>query len=167
MDLRARLNAGRVRRGPKPKKQPSGNAPYEREVVLRFGKQWCIFGSPWLQPNAFGRYPESSMPHPQSAERFATLESHVLGTIVQLHEFLDDDKLRELAAENSAFKTEVKYTITSITDLWLMTRRQFINEVNAQRSSGLSAVRNALPKIFRGSEHDIPMDIMGREQYKA
>ncbi|KAK1220497.1 hypothetical protein PQX77_016732 [Marasmius sp. AFHP31] len=140
MELKARL-AGSSRRGRKVKASSTRDAPYERDTVLRVGKQWCVFGSPWLDAGAFGVYPTNSMPHPQSPARFETTDSHLQGTIVQLHEFLGDDKLKEFAAENSQFRNE------------------FIANISAQRLSGMTHIRNGVSSIFHGFSVNIPTEI--------
>ncbi|KAJ8074168.1 hypothetical protein PM082_012460 [Marasmius tenuissimus] len=140
MVLKARLARG-SRRGRRSKAIVTRDAPYERDTVLRFGKQWCVFGSPWLDAGAFGKYPTTSMPHPQSPAQFETAESHLQGTIVQLHELLGDDKLRELAAESSSFRNE------------------FIANISVQRSSGMTHIRNGVSSIFRELNVNIPKEL--------
>ncbi|KAL0059306.1 hypothetical protein AAF712_013954 [Marasmius tenuissimus] len=140
MVLKARLARG-SRRGRRSKAIVTRDAPYERDTVLRFGKQWCVFGSPWLDAGAFGKYPTTSMPHPQSPAQFETAESHLQGTIVQLHEFLGDNKLRELAAESSSFRNE------------------FIANISTECSSGMTQIRNGVSSIFCELDVNIPKEL--------
>ncbi|KAK7030284.1 hypothetical protein VNI00_014301 [Paramarasmius palmivorus] len=133
-ELKAKLavaNSGR--RGRKPKVTPKADTLYSREVVRTSGKQYSVMVSPWAAPSLFGRYPDPDTPEPQSSARYQTVASFDAGSILVLHRFLRDAELCRLAVESLSFRDE------------------FIDEVNAQRSSGLFKVRQKAGLIF----HDL------------
>ncbi|KAK1219952.1 hypothetical protein PQX77_017305 [Marasmius sp. AFHP31] len=147
-DLKTQMIIRGSRRGRKGKAPERRNAPFARDVVLRFGKSWCVNGGPWISSEAFGRYPDSTMPDPQSLARFQTPETYVAGTIVHLHRFLGNDTIRTLAAENTTFKNE------------------FISEVNAQHSTSLNVLRKAIGSIFHDFSVSIPLGLWAQNCFQ-
>ncbi|KAG7088000.1 hypothetical protein E1B28_012039 [Marasmius oreades] len=127
-----------TRRGRKAK-AAAPDAPYSRDVILLKGKQWPVMGSPWLHQDVFLRWPNPNALDPLSPDRYLNNDSYIEGTTIELHEFLGSDELCQLAVELGSFRDD------------------FINEVNAQRSTGLNTSRTAVNNIL--SEFNLPSTI--------
>ncbi|KAK7049203.1 hypothetical protein VNI00_005804 [Paramarasmius palmivorus] len=146
--LKASLAVG-SKKGSKSKGKQADNsertAPYTREVILLYGKQYSVTRAPWISPRLFGRYPKLDTPDPKSAERYLSDDAFEEGSVTELHTFLGDPELCKLAAELPMFKDE------------------FMTEVNSQRSTGLFDVRSSAAIIFQ--DVDVPSTIWAASNY--
>ncbi|THU79728.1 hypothetical protein K435DRAFT_697160, partial [Dendrothele bispora CBS 962.96] len=129
--LKADLDAKPSQRGRKREApvDPALSSNYKR--ILLLAKKWTIFHEPWINSDAFMRYPSSDAPAPYSTARFANETKYHAGYITELHNYLEDQELQELAARLPAFRSE------------------FTKQISNERSSSLDRIRTHAQYILR------------------
>ncbi|KAK1227010.1 hypothetical protein PQX77_009972 [Marasmius sp. AFHP31] len=135
VELKSKVVVLRSRRSKRSKAKADEAMPGTTgDAVKELGKKWAVMEGMWISSGVFLRYPDDTMPHPQSTERFATADSYNLGMIKQLHVFLGTDEARQLAAESITF------------------RDKFMQAASAQKSTALSNLRKVAGRIFEDAK---------------
>ncbi|KAL0058381.1 hypothetical protein AAF712_014943 [Marasmius tenuissimus] len=130
VELKAKIVVLRSRRGKRSKAKADEGMPFSGDAVKELGKKWAVMEGMWTSTSVFLKYPDDTMPHPQSPERFASVDAYNLGMVKQLHGFLSSNEARQLAAESIAF------------------RDKFMQAGSSQKSTVLSNLRKVAGRIF-------------------
>ncbi|KAK7438085.1 hypothetical protein VKT23_018251 [Stygiomarasmius scandens] len=71
-------------------------SPYLNHILL-IGKCWTLMHEPWISGDSFMRSPPPNSPGPYTLDQFKDFETYQAGQILELHEYLEDSELKNLA----------------------------------------------------------------------